>query len=119
MSRVRAGMAMVVAMVLVAAGIEAEQGLAPLRDDDVVAHVNGAVIYRKSVREVVQGVLAVQNGPPDASTVTKLADDALDSLISLELLYQESQARGVAVSDAEHAAIDEISAALGNSESSA
>jgi parvulin-like peptidyl-prolyl isomerase len=72
-----------------------------LRDDDVMANVNGTVIYRKSVREVVQGVIALEDAPPDAANVAKLATDALDSLIALELLYQESQARGVTVSDAD------------------
>jgi parvulin-like peptidyl-prolyl isomerase len=72
-----------------------------LRDDDVMANVNGTVIYRKSVREVVQGVIALEDAPPDAANVAKLAADALDSLIALELLYQESQARGVTVSDAD------------------
>lgn len=105
MSRVRSGVAaVVVGLIVVASRVAGEQGAAPLRDDDVVARVNGTVIYRKSVRDVVQGVLSVQDTAPDAGTVTKLAEDALASLISLELLYQESQARGVAVSDA---AIDE------------
>ena len=106
MSRVGSGVAaaVVAAVIVIGWRVDAQQGPAPLRDNDVVAHVNGAVIYRKSVRDIVQGVLSVQDTPPDAATVTKLADDALTSLISLELLYQESQARGVVVSDA---AIDE------------
>ena len=107
MSRVRSGVAaVVVVVVVIATATEGQQGPAPLRDDDVVAHVNGAVIYRRSVREVVQGVLSVQDTAPDAATVSKLANDALESLISLELLYQESQARAVVVSDA--AVDDEI-----------
>jgi parvulin-like peptidyl-prolyl isomerase len=73
----------------------------PLRDDDVVARVNGTTVYRKSVREVVQGILAMQDAEPDAATVDKLATDALESLIALELLYQESQARSITVSDAD------------------
>jgi parvulin-like peptidyl-prolyl isomerase len=73
----------------------------PLRDDDVVARVNGTTIYRKDVKDVVQGILLMQDTQPDAAAVTKLADDALDSLIALELLYQESQARGIKVSDAD------------------
>jgi peptidyl-prolyl cis-trans isomerase C len=71
-----------------------------MRDDDVVARVNGAPIYRKSVREVVQGVLALQDSEPDPASIGKLAGEALDSLIALELLYQESRARGIKVSDA-------------------
>ncbi len=58
-----------------------------MRDEDVVARVNGTAIYRKSVREVVQSVLAVQDSPPDPAAVGKLATQALDSLIALELLY--------------------------------
>jgi peptidyl-prolyl cis-trans isomerase C len=84
--------------------LAAEQKTKPLRDDDVVARVNGSMIYRKSVREVVQGILTLQDTQPDAATVGELARQARDSLIALELLYQESQARGVVVTDA---AVDE------------
>lgn len=73
----------------------------PLRDDDAVARVNGTTIHRKDVKDVVQGILLMQDKQPDAAAVTKLADDALESLIALELLYQESQARGIKVSDAD------------------
>jgi len=73
----------------------------PPRDDDVMARVNGATIYRKDVKDIVQSILIMQDTQPDAGTITKLADDALDSLIALELLYQESQARGIKVSDAD------------------
>src|SRR5262249_54360381 len=77
-----------------------------LRDDDVVARVNGTVIYRKSVRDVVQGIIAVQDSQPSPQAIERLADEALDSLIALELLYQESQTRGRVVSDG--AVTDEI-----------
>jgi peptidyl-prolyl cis-trans isomerase C len=72
-----------------------------LRDDDVVARVNGTPIFRKSVKDVVQGGIIVQQTEPDAATVTRMASDALQSLIALELLYQESQQRGITVSDQE------------------
>jgi len=72
-----------------------------MRDSDVVARVNGVPIHRKTVREVVQGGLVMQDTEPDAAGVSRLADQALESLIALELLYQESQARGVTVSDAD------------------
>jgi len=72
-----------------------------LRDSDVVARVNGVPIYRKTVREVVQGGVLMQDTEPDAADLARLADQALDSLIGLELLYQESQARGATVSDAD------------------
>lgn len=78
----------------------AEDIVHPLSDTDVVARVNGTPIYRKSVREVVQGALLEQENQPDAGTVGKLANDALDSLIDFELLYQESQALAVTVTDA-------------------
>jgi peptidyl-prolyl cis-trans isomerase C len=92
----RGGLAL--AGVLLALGTAAG---APLRDTDVVARVNGTPIYRKAVREVVQGVLLAEDSKPDATAVNQLAHDALDSLISLELLYQESETRGIKVSDAD------------------
>ena len=55
----------------------------PPRDDDVMARVNGTTIYRKDVKDIVQSILVMQDTQPDAATVTKLADDALDSLIAL------------------------------------
>lgn len=87
-----------------AAPLLGEPVVRPMRDQDVVARVNGTPIYRKSVREVVQGILAVQDAQPDPATIDKLANDALDSLIALDLLYQESQVRGIQISDA---AVDE------------
>src|SRR5438552_360243 len=82
----------------------AEDATRPLRDEDIVARVNTTPIYRKSVREVVQGVLREAEKEPSAATVAKLAGDALDSLVDFELLYQESQRRDVRISDA---AVDE------------
>jgi len=96
----RLGSLAAVVLLLVAVPLAAEQGVKPLRDDDVVARVNGIAIYRKSVRDVVQGILTLQDTEPDPATVGELAQQALDSLIGLELLYQESQARGVVVDDA-------------------
>ena len=90
----------VAAALLIVAAASAEPINKPLRDDDVVARVNGTVIYRKAVRDVVQGIIAVQDSQPNAQAVEQLADEALDSLIALELLYQESQQRGVVVTDA-------------------
>lgn len=86
-------------LLFMSARLQAERLNNPLRDDDVVARVNGTTIYRKDVKDVVQGILVMQDTQPDAATVTKLADEALDSLIALELLYQESLARGIKVSD--------------------
>src|SRR5512135_3071105 len=93
--------AVLAALILLATGVSAENINKPLRDDDVMARVNGTTIYRKDVKEVVQGILLMQDTQPDPAAITKLADDALDSLIALELLYQESQARGLVVSDAD------------------
>ena len=91
------------ALLFLVAPVHAEPG-AGMRDDDVVARINGAPIYRGAVREVVQGVLALQDSQPNPASVGQLAKDALDSLIALELLYQESQTRGIQVSDT---AVDE------------
>lgn len=89
-----------VVLLLAATVAQAEEVVRPLRDDDVVARVNGTPIYRKSVKDVVQGALLEQDSQPAPETIGKLANDALDSLIDFELLYQESQARGITVSDA-------------------
>jgi peptidyl-prolyl cis-trans isomerase C len=93
-------LAVALLVLLGATASAAEPGTKALRDDDVVARVNGTVIYRKSVRDVVQGIIAMQDSQPSPQTIDQLAADALDSLIALELLYAESQARGVVVSDA-------------------
>jgi len=90
---------LVVTAALLSTVVQAEQKSAQLHDDDIVARVNGTPIYRKSVREVVQGSLAVQDKQPDAAAIGKLAADALDSIIAFELLYQESQTRGITVDD--------------------
>jgi peptidyl-prolyl cis-trans isomerase C len=90
-----------VALCFFPAVLNAERINQPLRDDDVVARVNGTTIYRKEVKDVVQSILIMQDKQPDAAAVNQLAEQALDSLIALELLYQESQARGIKVSDAD------------------
>lgn len=90
----------VLLLYVVTAAAEERINKAP-RDDDVMARVNGTTIYRKDVKDIVQSILVMQDTQPDAATVTKLADDALDSLIALELLYQESQAHGIKVSNAD------------------
>lgn len=69
--------------------------------DDVAARVNGTIIHRDAVRAVVQALADAQDTPPDGKQIEQLTRDALESLISFELLYQESQKRGVAVSDAD------------------
>jgi peptidyl-prolyl cis-trans isomerase C len=104
MRRGSTGLMLAAVILLAAARSTAEPRNGGLRDDDAVARVNGTIIYRKAVREVVQGILTMQETQPDPAAVGELASQALDSLIGLELLYQESQARGVTVSDA---AVDE------------
>jgi peptidyl-prolyl cis-trans isomerase C len=90
-----------VALLFLPALAGAERLNQPMRDEDIVARVNGTTIHRKDVKDVVQGILVMQDKEPDASSVAKLAEEALDSLIALELLYQESQTRGIKVSDAD------------------
>ena len=97
----RALAALAVALLFLPAPASAERINRPMRDDDVVARVNGTTIYRKEVKDVVQAILVMQDKEPDAAGVGKLAEEALDSLIALELLYQESQADGIKVSDAD------------------
>lgn len=71
----------------------AAAGLGP-----AVAWVNGVPIPRKAVEEVVAGVLAVEQGvAADREGQARLEREALDSLIDFELLYQESQRRGIRV----------------------
>ena len=97
---------------LTSATAPAQTGSKPFRDADVVARVNGTPIYRKAVREVVQGALR-SNKRANGSSGQQLADDALDSLIDFELLYQDSKARGITVNDA--AVDDDISRTQRNS----
>jgi peptidyl-prolyl cis-trans isomerase C len=97
----RALAALTVALLFLPAPAGAERINQPMRDEDVVARVNGTTIYRKQVKDVVQAILVMQDQEPDASGVARLAEEALDSLIALELLYQESQTRGIKVSDAD------------------
>ncbi len=69
------------------------------RDEDVVARVNGTAIERRAVKEVVRGMVAVSETEPDEKLVRGFARDALESLIDLELLYQDSAKHGVVVPD--------------------
>lgn len=67
--------------------------------DPIAARVNGAPITRRAVNEVVDGLVAVGGDQVDAGARRRYAKEALESLIELELLYQESQRRGVVVPD--------------------
>jgi peptidyl-prolyl cis-trans isomerase C len=92
------------ALCAVTAAAAATDGGRAGADDDVVAEVNGTPVLRRSVRELVQAVLITQNEEPGPDAVGRLAKEALNSLIDHELLYQESRAQGIVVSDA---AVDE------------
>lgn len=70
-------------------------------ESDVVARVNGAEIARGQVYEVVKSVLVGRKGAPSSEEISELTRNALDSLIDLELLYQEAVARQLTVSDSE------------------
>lgn len=76
-----------------------QQALAESDDDPVVAVVNGMSIRRGTVREVVKGVIAASPEIPSSAEIDALTQDALDSVIDLELLYQEALARGIRVSN--------------------
>ena len=77
-------------------------------DDPMIAEVNGTPIHRRAVREIVKSVVATSSDLPSSSEIDELTKEALDSLIDLELLYQEAQARGISVSD--EAVDDEVDA---------
>ena len=68
---------------------------------DVVALVNGTPILRKSLDDVTDATVSLSARKLDEPQRAQLRRDALRSLIELELLYTESQARGIKVSDAE------------------
>jgi peptidyl-prolyl cis-trans isomerase C len=70
-------------------------------DDGVAARVNGTPISDATVRDVVRGVIKAQRTPPSSEEIAKLNDASIESLIELELLYQDALARGMTVSDAE------------------
>jgi peptidyl-prolyl cis-trans isomerase C len=83
--------------------------------DEVAARVDGTIISRESVRAVAKALANAQETPPDAKRVEQITRDALDSLIAFELLYQESQRRGLTVSDADiDASIQHVRARFAN-----
>ncbi len=63
--------------------------------------MNGTPIPADVVDTVVRNVIASRAQPPDSEEIERLTRTALDSLIDLELLYQEAQARKIVVSDKE------------------
>jgi len=75
-------------------------GAQPAAADEVAARVNGTPIDASMVNDVVKGVIG-RPQPPDSEEIARLSDQALDSLIDLELLYQAAQAQKLTVSEAE------------------
>ena len=76
-------------------------GAQPAAADEDAARVNGTPIDASMVNDVVKGVIAGRPQPPDSAEIARLSDQALDSLIDLELLYQAAQAQKLTVSEAE------------------
>lgn len=66
-----------------------------------VARVNGSPIHDRQVREIVKSVIASSSHVPSGDELDRLSEAALDSLIELELLFQEAEARKIAVNPAE------------------
>jgi peptidyl-prolyl cis-trans isomerase C len=89
------------AVVLMAGPLAAARAWAETDDDPVVTEVNGTPIHRSAVREVVKSVVAASREIPGSSEIDNLTQDALDSLIDLELLYQEALIRKIRVSNEE------------------
>lgn len=65
------------------------------------ARVNGVPIERPAVHELAKGLARAEPAPPDSARITELSDAALESLIDLELLYQEAVRQKVEVTPAE------------------
>jgi len=58
------------------------------------------VIFQKTLADVVDALIAQSPDTPDAATRSQMRQQALDSLVDFELLYQESQKQHLSVSDA-------------------
>jgi len=58
--------------------------------DGPAARVNGVPIERPAVHELAKGLARAEPAPPDSARITELSDAALESLIDLELLFQEA-----------------------------
>lgn len=65
------------------------------------ARVNGVAIERAAVHELVKGLARSEPTPPGTERVGHLTMAALESLIDLELLYQEATRTKVPLSDTE------------------
>ena len=78
-----------VAVICHATRLPAESPLGP------AALVNGVAIERSSVEQLVKGLARTEPSPPDSARIEELSRSALESLIDLELLYQEAVRRKV------------------------
>ncbi len=61
------------------------------------ALVNGVAIERPAVQELVKGLARAEPSPPDTARIEALSRAALESLIDLELLYQEAVRQGIKI----------------------
>lgn len=73
----------------------------PVATPPPAARVNGVAIERTAVQALVKGLARAEATPPDSARITQLTDAALESLIDLELLYQEAVRRNVALAPGE------------------
>jgi peptidyl-prolyl cis-trans isomerase C len=73
------------------------------RPEDIVAVVNGSGITRADfdgeMNRIRQSLIRVGK-PPGDSELSRIRNDALENLIDRELLYQESQKKGIKVDEA-------------------
>lgn len=65
------------------------------------ARVNGVPIERPAVHELAKGLARAEPAPPDSARITELSDAALESLIDLELLFQEAVRQKIELDAAE------------------
>lgn len=65
----------------------------------VAALVNGIAVEADAVQQLVKGMARAEPQPPDSARIDELTSSALESLIDLELLYQEAVRRKVELAD--------------------
>ena len=79
----------------------AHPGRLGLRDDTPAAEVNGQPIRRSTVQQIVKGLARGESKLPDSMRIAELNDRALESLVDLELLYQEALRAKISLGDGE------------------
>lgn len=72
----------------------------PAQLPDVLARVNGTAIEKGELEKAIQAIES-QNGPAPADQKDRIYRSILDQIIDYRLLVQESQARKIAVPDAD------------------